>query len=69
MFNDSESSHLKTSIWTNVFDIPISKKANIDIIVVIITDPHDITWEPDIPIKVIILLLNTLFKFYCNTTS
>ncbi len=61
--------------------IPTSKKASIASVVVVITEQHVINCAPLTPTflpknpetiepnKGNIIMLNTLFKFYCNTSS
>jgi len=49
-FRDSESSHLNNCICTGVFDNPTSIKVKKESIVVNITDPQVIKWDPLIPI-------------------
>ena len=50
MFNDSESIHLKFSIYTGVLFIPTSKNAIIESIVVNINDVQAIRCDPFTPI-------------------
>ena len=49
-FSDSESIHLNNFIDTGTLFKPTSKKANIAIRVVVITDVHAIMWDPLTPI-------------------
>ena len=78
---DSESIHLNRFMYTDILLIPTSKKVKIDNTVVIITALHVIIWDPVTPtflpknqkllnlIKVMLLVLNTLFEFYGYTSS
>ena len=49
IFKDSESIHLNKFTVTGILFIPTSKKASVTNIVVIITEPHVIIWDPCTP--------------------